>query len=127
MNLLPHPQGKERVKFKAMVVAPPAPSARPAPACWCGRCRGGVPGLARDRQAAGTEGIDPAGTPDANVHLSARADKDIAAMDMIVTATSGAGKKVLDIMKVKPGCVITDVARPLDLPPSEVAKRPTCW
>jgi len=25
---------------------------------------------------------------------------------------------------VKPGCVITDVARPLDLPPSEVAKRP---
>jgi hypothetical protein len=31
---------------------------------------------------------------------------------------------VLDIMKVKPGCVITDVARPLDLPPEEVAKRP---
>ncbi|MBA4177844.1 MAG: dehydrogenase, partial [Leptothrix sp. (in: Bacteria)] len=45
-------------------------------------------------------------------------------MDMIVTATSGAGKKVLDIMKVKPGCVVTDVARPLDLPPEEVAKRP---
>jgi predicted amino acid dehydrogenase len=45
-------------------------------------------------------------------------------MDMIVTATSGAGKQVLDIMKVKPGCVITDVARPLDLPPSEVARRP---
>ena len=45
-------------------------------------------------------------------------------MDIIVTATSGAGKKILDIMKVKPGCVITDVARPLDLPPSEVAKRP---
>jgi predicted amino acid dehydrogenase len=54
----------------------------------------------------------------------ARADKDIADMDMIVTATSGAGKKVLDIMKVKPGCVITDVARPLDLPPEAVAKRP---
>jgi predicted amino acid dehydrogenase len=45
-------------------------------------------------------------------------------MDMIVTATSGAGKKVLDIMQVKPGCVITDVARPLDLPAEEVAKRP---
>ena len=27
-------------------------------------------------------------------------------------------------MKVKPGCVITDVARPLDLPAEEVAKRP---
>ncbi len=63
-------------------------------------------------------------TPDARLFLSSRADKDIAEMDMIVTATSGAGKKILDIMKVKPGCVITDVARPLDLPPSEVAKRP---
>jgi len=63
-------------------------------------------------------------TPDARVKLSARADTHIAEMDMIVTATSGAGKKVLDIMKVKPGCVITDVARPLDLPPEEVARRP---
>jgi len=63
-------------------------------------------------------------TPDARLFLASRADKDIAGMDMIVTATSGAGKKILDIMKVKPGCVITDVARPLDLPPSEVAKRP---
>jgi predicted amino acid dehydrogenase len=43
---------------------------------------------------------------------------------MIVTATSAAGQKVLDIMRVKPGCVITDVARPLDLSPEEVAKRP---
>jgi predicted amino acid dehydrogenase len=63
-------------------------------------------------------------TADAKLYLSSRADKDIADMDMIVTATSGAGKKILDIMKVKPGCVITDVARPLDLPPEEVAKRP---
>jgi 3-oxoadipyl-CoA thiolase len=30
-------------------------------------------------------------------------------MDVIVTATSGMGKKILDITKVKPGCVITDV------------------
>jgi predicted amino acid dehydrogenase len=54
----------------------------------------------------------------------ADSDKSIGDMDMIVTATSGAGKKILDIMKVKPGCVITDVARPLDLPAEEVAKRP---
>jgi len=63
-------------------------------------------------------------TPDVKLILSSRADKDLEQMDMIVTATSGAGKKVLDIMRVKPGCVITDVARPLDLPPEEVAKRP---
>ncbi|MBD3656881.1 MULTISPECIES: dehydrogenase [Marinobacter] len=63
-------------------------------------------------------------TPGAVVHLSAAADKDLAAMDMVVTATSGAGKRVLDIMKVKPGCVITDVARPLDIPAEDVARRP---
>ena len=65
-------------------------------------------------------------TPGAKLVLSSYADSDksIGEMDMIVTATSGAGRKILDIMKVKPGCVITDVARPLDLPPEEVAKRP---
>ena len=63
-------------------------------------------------------------TPDANVVCSIDYDPLLADMDMIVTSTSGAGKKILDITKVKPGCVITDVARPLDLPPEEVAKRP---
>ncbi len=63
-------------------------------------------------------------TPEATIHLSTNANKNLGDMDIIVTATSGAGKKILDIMKVKPGCVITDVARPLDIPASEVAKRP---
>jgi len=65
-----------------------------------------------------------ADTPDANVVCSVDYETLLADMDMIVTSTSGAGKKILDITKVKPGCVITDVARPLDLPPEEVAKRP---
>lgn len=63
-------------------------------------------------------------TPDVTVQVSTRADKHLQEMDVIVTATSGAGKTVIDIMKVKPGCVITDVARPLDLSPEDVAKRP---
>jgi predicted amino acid dehydrogenase len=63
-------------------------------------------------------------TPGANVHIMAQTNKHLGEMDMIVTATSGAGKKILDIMAVKPGCVITDVARPLDIPPEDVAKRP---
>ena len=62
--------------------------------------------------------------PRAAIHVGADADEHIADMDVIVTATSGAGKKVLDIMKVKPGAVITDVARPLDLSAEDVAKRP---
>jgi predicted amino acid dehydrogenase len=62
--------------------------------------------------------------PRANIHISATPGDSLPEMDMIVTATSGAGKKVLDIMAVKPGCVITDVARPLDLSAEDVAKRP---
>ena len=63
-------------------------------------------------------------TPDADIVCSTDYDELLGDMDMIVTSTSGAGKKILDIMRVKPGCVITDVARPLDLPPEQVAKRP---
>jgi predicted amino acid dehydrogenase len=56
--------------------------------------------------------------------VAATPNEHLPEMDMIVTATSGAGKRVLDIMAVKPGCVITDVARPLDLSAEDVAKRP---
>ncbi|WP_029653725.1 dehydrogenase [Marinobacter daepoensis] len=63
-------------------------------------------------------------TPGASVQVAATTDRDLPDMDMIVTATSGAGKRILDIMNVKPGCVITDVARPLDIPAEDVAKRP---
>ncbi len=124
MRLLPVPRGKQRVKFKAMVVG-----ATGAIGSVCARL------LARAAEEVYMVSPETAKllalkesilqeSPDARIFLSAHADRDIAEMDMVVTATSGAGKKVLDIMKVKPGCVITDVARPLDLPPSEVAKRP---
>ena len=64
------------------------------------------------------------GNPRAEIHVAATPGGHLGDMDLIVTATSGAGKRVLDIMGVKPGCVITDVARPLDLSPEDVAKRP---
>jgi len=124
MRLLAPPKGKERVDFKAMVVG-----ATGSIGAACARL------LVRAAEEVTLVSPETAKllalkesilreTPDAKVRLSARADTHIAEMDMVVTATSGAGKKVLDIMKVKPGCVITDVARPLDLPPEEVAKRP---
>ncbi len=124
MRLLPAPKGRERVKFKAMVVG-----ATGAIGSVCARL------MAKAAEEVYLVSPETAKllalkesilqeTPDARLFLAARADRDIAAMDMIVTATSGAGKKVLDIMQVKPGCVITDVARPLDLPAEEVAKRP---
>jgi predicted amino acid dehydrogenase len=124
MNLLPRPKGKERVKFKAMVVG-----ATGSIGAACARL------LVRAAEEVYLVSPETAKllalkasiereSPGAKVHLAASTERDLAEMDMIVTATSGAGKKVLDIMKVKPGCVITDVARPLDLPPEEVAKRP---
>jgi predicted amino acid dehydrogenase len=64
------------------------------------------------------------GNPRAEIHVAATPDDHLPDMDLIVTATSGAGKRVLDIMQVKPGCVITDVARPLDLSAEDVAQRP---
>jgi predicted amino acid dehydrogenase len=62
--------------------------------------------------------------PRARIHVAATPNGHLREMDLIVTATSGAGKRVLDIMEVKPGCVITDVARPLDLSAEDVARRP---
>ena len=64
------------------------------------------------------------GNPRAEIHVAATPHEHLGDMDLIVTATSGAGKRILDIMDVKPGCVITDVARPLDLSAEDVAKRP---
>ena len=62
--------------------------------------------------------------PRAVLHVAGNPGEALAEMDLIVTATSAAGNRVLDIMKVKPGCVITDVARPLDMSAEDVAKRP---
>jgi predicted amino acid dehydrogenase len=124
MRLVPRPRGRQRVKFKAMVVG-----ATGSIGAACSRL------LVRAAEEVYLVSPESAKllalkqsilreTPDAKVFLAAHADRHSAAMDMIVTATSGAGRKALDIMKVKPGCVITDVARPLDLPPEEVARRP---
>jgi predicted amino acid dehydrogenase len=62
--------------------------------------------------------------PRAEIFVAGNPGEALAEMDLIVTATSAAGNRVLDIMKVKPGCVITDVARPLDMSAEDVAKRP---
>ena len=54
--------------------------------------------------------------PKSNIHTTTHADKYLHDVDLVVTATSGLGKNIRHY-KVKPGCVITDVARPLDLSP----------
>ena len=124
LRLLPRPRGKQRLPFKAMVVG-----ATGAIGAACARLlvRAAEEVVLVSPESAKLLTLKTAierESPGAKVLLAASTARDLPRMDMVVTATSGAGKKVLDIMRVKPGCVITDVARPLDLPPEEVAKRP---
>ncbi len=62
-------------------------------------------------------------SPEVDFHISTNAEKYLGEMDVIVTASSGARKNI-DIMKVKPGCIITDVTLPLIFSPEDAAKRP---
>jgi predicted amino acid dehydrogenase len=63
-------------------------------------------------------------TPGAKVTIATRAGDYIQQCDLIVTATSAFGQRVIDITKCKPGAVICDVARPPDISELEAALRP---
>ncbi|MGE5141305.1 MAG: hypothetical protein ACM3JD_17700 [Rudaea sp.] len=63
-------------------------------------------------------------TPGARVTIATRADELIADCDLIVTATSAFGQRVIDITRCKPGAVICDVARPSDINEAEARLRP---
>ena len=63
-------------------------------------------------------------TPGAEVTIATRAGDLIGDCDLVITATSAFGQRVIDIAKCKPGAVICDVARPPDINPAEAALRP---
>jgi predicted amino acid dehydrogenase len=63
-------------------------------------------------------------TPGAQVIIATKADDLISECDLIVTATSAFGQRVIDLTQCKPGAVICDVARPPDINPAEAALRP---
>jgi len=63
-------------------------------------------------------------TPGARVEIATRAGDLARDCDLVVTATSAFGQRVLDITTCKPGAVVCDVARPPDLSPEEAALRP---
>jgi predicted amino acid dehydrogenase len=62
--------------------------------------------------------------PHTEVIGTSNPDKYSGECDLIVTSTSAQGESVLDIMKVKPGCVICDVSRPFDIGLEDASKRP---
>ena len=63
-------------------------------------------------------------TPDATVELDTSTLRWVGECDLIVTATSAFGQRVLDVSQCKPGAVILDVALPPDISAEEAAVRP---
>jgi len=63
-------------------------------------------------------------TPDAQVEVDVTTAKRVGDCDLIVTATSAFGQRVLDVSQCKPGAVILDVALPPDISAEEAALRP---
>jgi len=63
-------------------------------------------------------------TPDARVETDVSTDSWVGKCDLVVTATSAFGLRVLDVSQCKPGAVILDVALPPDISAEEAALRP---
>jgi predicted amino acid dehydrogenase len=63
-------------------------------------------------------------TPGSQVTIATRTEEVVADCDLIVTATSAFGQRIIDISRCKPGAVICDVARPPDIGEREAALRP---
>ncbi len=63
-------------------------------------------------------------TPGAKVTIGMNTADTISECDLIVTATSAFGQRVVDISLCKPGAVICDVARPPDISKAEADTRP---
>ena len=62
-------------------------------------------------------------TRDVELHVSTRADTHLGDMDVVIAASGGAAK-VLDIMRLKPGCVVTDLTLPSVFAADQIVKRP---
>lgn len=63
-------------------------------------------------------------TPGAHVQIATHAAGLVEECDLIVTATSAFGQRIVDVSSCKPGAVICDVARPPDISAAEAALRP---
>ncbi len=63
-------------------------------------------------------------TPTAQLSIATRPDAFLPSCDLVITATSAFGQRIVDVSRCKPGAVICDVARPADIHPDEAALRP---
>jgi predicted amino acid dehydrogenase len=60
----------------------------------------------------------------ARVTIATDAGPHLTDADLVVTTTTAIGQKVIDVLKLKPGCVVCDVARPPDVREEEARLRP---
>jgi predicted amino acid dehydrogenase len=63
-------------------------------------------------------------TPGARVAIATNAAPHLADADLVVTTTTAIGQKVIDVLDLKPGCVVCDVARPPDVKEEDARLRP---
>lgn len=63
-------------------------------------------------------------SPNCEVVISTEADTLAHQIDALVTATSSFDHKIIDVEKLKPGCVVCDCSRPLDFDIEDAKKRP---
>lgn len=61
---------------------------------------------------------------DVTVTIATDANEFAHISDLIITTTSAQGEKIIDIEKIKPGCVVCDVSRPFDITKEDAIKRP---
>ena len=62
--------------------------------------------------------------PGAHVVIATDASPHLPDADLVVTTTTAIGQKVIDVLKLKPGCVVCDVARPPDVKKEDARLRP---
>ncbi len=62
--------------------------------------------------------------PNCEIICTTQANDFASEADILVTATSAMGEKIVDVMRLKPGCVVCDCSRPLDFTIEDAQKRP---
>ncbi len=68
--------------------------------------------------------IIEAETPGARVIIATDGSPHLPDADLVITTTTAIGQKVIDVLKLKPGCVVCDVARPPDVKEEDARLRP---
>jgi predicted amino acid dehydrogenase len=62
--------------------------------------------------------------PGCEIVITSDANEFARDVDVLVTATSAFDQKIVDVMLLKPGCVVCDCSRPLDFSVEDAKKRP---